>query len=92
MTLWSNKEKPQQITYEINASTLVMPKDDECIVLQFPKNTPKEVMQEFDKRLAEFQNGWISFIAVTVPIKFIKTKKGLVQIEKKPKPQEKPKK
>jgi hypothetical protein len=68
--------KPQIITYKIETTKIQMPKEDECVIFQFPKDTPREVLEQFDRTIVEFQNQQRNFIVTTQELTFVKTTKG----------------
>jgi len=74
---WLNRIFDKTITkiYEIKNYYLSMPKEDELLIFQFPKDTPIIILEEFERNLVEFQNQDRKFIVLDGNIKIIKTNK-----------------
>ena len=72
---WLREKLKTTIIYKIEYKKIEMPKDNECIIFKFPKETPQYVIKEFDDRLVEFQNMQRKFITTNLNIEFIRCKK-----------------
>ena len=75
MGIFDKKDRNIYVHYEIKAAKIKMPKEGECIIFKFPKDTPKEILDEWDRRLTEFQNLNRSFITTTMEVTFFKNSK-----------------
>lgn len=61
--------------YTIKQTYLEMPKGGECIVFQFPNDTPEPLIKQFDRRIVEFQNGDRKFITTNLEMEIKKINK-----------------
>lgn len=77
-----NRDVIINVTYNIKATPIKMPEDDEVVLFQFPEDTPKEIVAHFDRLLVEFQNSNRKFITTDAKIEFAKTHKQSMEVEK----------
>lgn len=76
MGLFKKKDQNIYVHFKIETTPIEMPKDGECIIFKFPKDTPKEIIAEWDRRLVEFQNMDRKFITTTMEVTFFKNPKN----------------
>ena len=81
MLEWLRNLLKSEVTFKIKRYVVEMPKDGECVVFQFPKGTPMEVVREFDSRLVEFQNMNRKFITTDIELRMVRTKKGKMEVK-----------
>ena len=64
----------------IEERRILMPKEGEIVLFNFPKDTPREIMQILDKRLVEADNLGYSYIIMSgVDLEVMKTKKKQIR-------------